>query len=189
LRTLTPRGNSADVRLNEFLTCNVTGTETCCPPVSPHPPKVGTSVGPDVWTVFPRYFQMYVVIVPDPAFEPAALNVQFSIVLPLLLVVMRQGLGVKLNEAVGPTGVLVVVELDELVEVDVDVEELVVVDDDPPPTVVVVLVVLLVVVEDPTGIVVVVVVVETDVVPPTTTTMAAAFALVPQAFRLRSLTK
>ena len=54
LRTVTFRGNTADVRLNEFLTCSVTGIETCCPPLRPQPPKVGTRVGPDVSTVFPR---------------------------------------------------------------------------------------------------------------------------------------
>ena len=123
------------------------------------------------------------VIVPDPAFEPAALNVQFSVA-PLPLMV--QGFGVKVNEAVGATGVLVV---DVLVLEEVDVLVLEEVDVLDPGTVVVVeeLPGMVVVVEELPGMVVVVV--DTDVAVPTPTTIATAFALVPHALRLRSRTK
>ena len=119
-------------------------------------------------------------IVPEPALEPDALNVQFS---TALLVLRVHGFGLYVNDAVGVAGTLVDVVDVELVDVVVD-------------NIVLVVVVIVVVVDGPGPVVVVVVVVEIGTVEvvvgagtPTATIVDAAAALVPQALRLRNRTK
>ena len=118
---------------------------------------------------------MYAVIDPDPALEPEALNVQFSVA-PLPLMV--HGVGLYENVAVGATGTLVDV-VDVVLVDDVEVDVVV-----APGTVVVVVFVCGIVVVVDAGTVDVVL-----VVTPTVTVVDAAAALVPQAFRLRKRTK